>query len=191
VLSGIGLPEIFWLAWVIYWAIAARSAAPVRVRDSLVFLIASQGLIVLGAVLLFTSVRPLGVLDGRFVSGLEAIPVVGDALTAAGLGFTVWARLHLGRNWSGQVTLKLEQQLIRTGPYALVRHPIYSGILLGLIGTVLSIGEYRALLSLPLFVAGLWWKARREEALLVAEFSEEYALYRHQTGMLLPRLRLS
>jgi protein-S-isoprenylcysteine O-methyltransferase Ste14 len=188
VFSAIGLPEWLWLAWVIYWVLAARTGAPIRVWDSLVFLIASQGLLVLGVVLLFTSARPLGVLDGHFVPLLGGIRVVGDALTAAGLGLAIWARVHLGRYWSGQVTLKLEHQLIRTGPYAFVRHPIYSGILLGLIGTMLWVGEYRALLSLPLFLAGLWWKARREEALLATEFGDEYALYRQQTGMLVPRL---
>jgi hypothetical protein len=89
------------------------------------------------------------------------MPAVGAALTALGLSFTSWARVHLGRNWSGTVTLKDDHALIRTGPYRRVRHPIYSGALLALAGTVLAVGQWRGVIALALVspsCAGFGWK---------------------------------
>ena len=98
-------------------------------------------------------------------------------------------RGQISRRRLAMPRLKLDHQLIQTGPYALIRHPIYSGIMLALLGTALYLGQYRALLGLALFVAGLWWKARREEALLVTQFGDDYQRHRRRTGMFLPRLR--
>jgi protein-S-isoprenylcysteine O-methyltransferase Ste14 len=180
--GGIGLPEWLWLSFLLYWVLSARSVATTKVEEGLAVRIASNSLLLLAAMLLVGSAIPLGPLDGRFVPALAWISTAGVALTAAGLAFAVWARVHLGRNWSGRVTLKVGHQLIRTGPYALIRHPIYSGILAGLLGTALWIGEYRALLGV-----GLWWKAHREEVFLAREFGEEYARYRQRAGMFVPR----
>jgi protein-S-isoprenylcysteine O-methyltransferase Ste14 len=187
VLARIGLPVFLWIVWLLYWVLSARSTAATKMRDNFPFRVAYWGAITL-AVLLLEPLVPLGPLDARFVAPLDWVGWCGTAITALGIAFSVWARVQLGRYWSSQITLKAGHQLIRTGPYALVRHPIYTGILLGLVGTVLWLGEYRDLLSLPLFVAALWWKARREEALLMGAFINEYADYRRHTGMLLPRL---
>jgi protein-S-isoprenylcysteine O-methyltransferase Ste14 len=91
------------------------------------------------------------------------------------MGITIWARVHLGQFWSARVTIKEGHELIQSGPYARVRHPIYSGILMALIGSALVVGEWRALLAvLMVFLAHLD-KARREEKLLAEQFGEAFA----------------
>jgi protein-S-isoprenylcysteine O-methyltransferase Ste14 len=95
----------------------------------------------------------------------------------------------LGQYWSGRVTLKVDHQLIRFGPYAHVRHPIYSGLLLAMAGTALVIGEWRAALGVLLAIVELSRKAAKEEALLASEFGDQYREYRRQAGFLTPRFR--
>jgi protein-S-isoprenylcysteine O-methyltransferase Ste14 len=142
-----------------------------------------------GGALIFLS-PSLGPLDDRFVPALVEVGAAGWLLTALGMLFSIWARVSLGRNWSGRVVLKHGQELISTGPYALVRHPIYTGLLLALAGTALYDGRLRAVLGLGFFAIGFWLKARTEESLLEGEFGEEYGSYRTRTPMLIPSLRL-
>ncbi|MBJ7599205.1 isoprenylcysteine carboxylmethyltransferase family protein [Candidatus Nephthysia bennettiae] len=189
VVGGFDVVELLWLGFILYWLVAARRTASTRVREGVASSLVSNAALVLGALLLLGSAFPLGPLDARWVPAHWWVLGIGAVLTAAGLGLAVWARRHLGRNWSAQPSLKLDHQLIQTGPYAVIRHPIYSGILLALLGTALYLGQYRALLGLALFVAGLWWKARREEALLVTQFGDDYQRHRLRAGMFLPRLR--
>jgi protein-S-isoprenylcysteine O-methyltransferase Ste14 len=109
------------------------------------------------------------------------------ALTAAGVGVAIWARWHLGANWSGVVTLKEGHELIRTGPYRSIRHPIYTGILLAILGTALAIGEVRGLVALAIAWGSFYFKARREESFLAQEFGPRFAEHQQHTGMFLPR----
>jgi protein-S-isoprenylcysteine O-methyltransferase Ste14 len=103
------------------------------------------------------------------------------------VAFAIWARRHIGRNWSGQVTIRKEHELIRTGPYARIRHPIYTGILLALAGTALAIGEYRAILAFAVIAIGFIVKAKREESFLAMQFGPAFDEHRQQTGFFLPR----
>ena len=146
-------------------------------------------LYVVGAALIFLT-PSLGPLDDRFVPALVEVGAAGWILTAVGMLFSVWARVTLGRNWSASVVLKHGQELISTGPYALVRHPIYTGLLVALTGTALYNGRWRALLGLACFAISFWLKARSEEDLLEGEFGEQYRSYRARTPMLIPSLRL-
>ena len=114
---------------------------------------------------------------------------IGAALTYAGLIFAVWARLTLGTNWSGIVTVKRDHQLITTGPYRLVRHPIYSGLLLAILGTAIAIGTPGGFAAVLVAVIGWRWKWRTEEEFMVQEFGEEYERYRRQTPALIPFAR--
>jgi protein-S-isoprenylcysteine O-methyltransferase Ste14 len=112
----------------------------------------------------------------------------GAALAAAGLGFSVWARVHLGSYWSALIAVKDRHQLIRTGPYALVRHPIYTGMLLALLGGAVSHGAPRAFLGVALALVTYSWKLRKEEAVLAPQLGEEYARYRREVKALVPFL---
>lgn len=113
---------------------------------------------------------------------------LGAAVTLAGFLFAVWARLSLGRNWSGMVTVKHEHQLIRTGPYRFVRHPIYLGILIAMVGTTICRGNLWSFVGVALVWLGLWLKLRFEERFMVETFGAEYESYRRTTGAILPRL---
>src|SRR5712664_3234090 len=128
-----------------------------------------------------------GWLGARFVPASDAAAWIGVALTAAGVAVAFWARWHLGANWSGVVTLKEGHELIRTGPYRAIRHPIYTGILLGLLGTAVAMGEVRGLLAVTIAWLSFYLKARREESFLTQEFGEKFEAHAKQTGMFLPR----
>lgn len=140
-----------------------------------------------GFILLYAEDPRLGVLNRRFVPEREWIAMLGALLTVAGVAFAIWARRHIGRNWSGQVTIRKEHELIRTGPYARIRHPIYTGILLALAGTALAIGEYRAILAFAVIAIGFIVKAKREESFLATQFGPAFDEHRQQTGFFLPR----
>ena len=114
---------------------------------------------------------------------------LGVAVTAAGLLFAIWARACLGSNWSGTVTVKVGHQLIRTGPYRWVRHPIYSGMLLGMIGTAISKGQLRGIVAVVLLWIGFTMKSRIEERFMTNTFGAEYTEYSHTTGAIVPRLK--
>jgi protein-S-isoprenylcysteine O-methyltransferase Ste14 len=110
----------------------------------------------------------------------------GLALTVAGLGLAVWARLALGGNWSGRITFKENHQLVLHGPYARVRHPIYSALLLMFLGSALAVGTLGALVGLPLLFVGVWLKLRQEDELMSRHFPHEYASYRSRVSALIP-----
>ncbi len=116
--------------------------------------------------------------------------VTAVSLTAAGIAFAIWARFYLGQNWSSAVSIKVGHQLIRTGPYCWVRHPIYSGILLALVGTALARVKPVGVLAIALFWLGFWIKSRMEERFRCKTFGQEYEEYSRTTGVLPPRLRL-
>jgi protein-S-isoprenylcysteine O-methyltransferase Ste14 len=101
--------------------------------------------------------------------------------------FAIWARATIGREWSGEVQIKQGHRLIRSGPYAHIRHPIYTGLLLAVPGTALAIGEYRALIGLAVICFGFARKAKKEELFLAEQFGPEFEDHRRHTGFFLPR----
>jgi protein-S-isoprenylcysteine O-methyltransferase Ste14 len=113
--------------------------------------------------------------------------MLGAILTAAGVAFAIWARRHIGKNWSAQVTIRQEHELIRSGPYARIRHPIYTGLLLAVAATAIAIGEYRAIVAFAVIAIGFVVKAKREEAFLATQFGPAFDEHRRQTGFFLPR----
>ena len=119
---------------------------------------------------------------------IPAVLWIGVLLTALGVGISVWARLSLGANWSGMVTLKKGHELVRKGLYRWIRHPIYTGILLGFVGTALIKGHVRGWVGLAILWTSFYFKARREERFLRQEFGEGFEEHARQTGMFLPRL---
>jgi protein-S-isoprenylcysteine O-methyltransferase Ste14 len=113
---------------------------------------------------------------------------LGAAVTILGLLFAVWAREHLGRNWSRSVTIKQGHELITTGPYAVVRHPIYTGILAGFLGMAIALSQVRGFVAFVLIFLVLWIKLHMEEQWMRSQFGETYATYAHQTAALVPYL---
>jgi protein-S-isoprenylcysteine O-methyltransferase Ste14 len=180
--------EIFvyglWIAWLLYWIACARNVKATTWRQSISSRAVHQSFFVACAFLLASrDVLPDFMI--RRVVPLAPIPeVTGVILLVIGLVVTVWARQRLGSNWSGIVTVKEGHTLIRTGPYSLVRHPIYSGLLLGLCGTALTIGEWRGVFAVASGLLALLWKIRVEEARMTEVFPE-YARYHHETWALI------
>jgi protein-S-isoprenylcysteine O-methyltransferase Ste14 len=140
-----------------------------------------------GFVLLFTSRGDIGVLGHPVVPRTYTGAITGVALTWMGLALALWARWHLGQFWSASVALKEDHKLIRTGPYARLRHPIYSGIGLAAVGGALAIDEWHCVAGVGLIVLGYWMKARKEEALLAAQFGEAFKEHCRHTGFLIPK----
>jgi protein-S-isoprenylcysteine O-methyltransferase Ste14 len=178
-----------WIAWALYWFAAAFTTKPVRRRESTASRLSHY--IPLGlSILLLTSPRVAGtVLGVHFLPRSAILFWIGTVLLMAGLLFAVAARRHLGGNWSGTVTLKLDHSLIRTGPYRFVRHPIYTGLLLAIFGSgVIALGEWRGLVALALVVAAFLRKIDIEERFLQEQFGDAYALYRQEVPALIPGL---
>ena len=178
-----------WLACSAYWLVSA-SKVKTTAREELIASRAAHLVPMTVAILLLFAPRswPWGVLGERMFSDGPVTHWIGAAVVAAGLGFAVWARVHLGKNWSGTVTIKSGHELIRSGPYRFVRHPIYSGGLLAMAGTVVARGELRGLLGVLIMFATMWWKLRREERWLGEAFGDDYAKYRSEVYALIPFL---
>jgi protein-S-isoprenylcysteine O-methyltransferase Ste14 len=175
---------IIWAAFWSFWLILAlKTRSPVKTRRSALFPLLPLLVVVLW--ILFTNVFP-GLLFIRIVPDNILIGLAGIALTLAGLGFAIWARLHLGTNWSGQPVIRVDHSLVRTGPYSIVRHPIYTGLLVAFAGTALVIGAFWALLALFILLIVLWMKIRLEEKVLAEEFGESYIQYKKEVKALVP-----
>ena len=183
------LISTLWLLWLAIWTVSAfRTKRVVRVEN-----LASRlsHLVPLGiGVALLTSDHFGGPwLATRIYPRTDGTFWFGAALVALGLSFAVWARLHLAGNWSGTVTLKQDHDLIRSGPYRLTRHPIYTGILLAILGTAIALAEWRGIVALALITLAFLRKIDIEEGFLTARFGEAYARYRAQVPALIPWLR--
>jgi protein-S-isoprenylcysteine O-methyltransferase Ste14 len=177
-----------WIIWVVWWVVAATRVNRMKKRESAADLVLRWGIMLGALVAIFRSGWLNGVWNRRFVPDDPAIRAAGAAITCVGLAFSIWARQHIGRYWSSSVSIRADHQLIRTGPYSCIRHPIYTGILLALAGTALADGHYGMLVAFVIVVAGLSWKALSEENLLRREFGPAFEEHKRATGFFLPRL---
>jgi len=177
-----------WMGWALYWwALSGNVKVTVR-RESLVSRLLHIGPLAVAVFLIGAPRVPFAFLGERVLPWSVTLFWVGAALTAAGLLFTVWARVHLGTNWSGTVTLKRGHELITSGPYAFVRHPIYTGLLLAFLGSALARDEWRGVLALALVALALWRKLRNEERWMREQFGDAYSAYSKRVAALVPRV---
>ncbi len=173
-----------WVAFSLYWEVAAKGAAAAQSAESRgsrrihVFLT--------NAALILEMVPLRGV--GRFVPVSTPVMVAGLAVEAIGLALAIMARRHLGRNWSGEISIKVDHQLIRSGPYRMLRHPIYTGLLAMYAGTAVVAGTWLALAGFAMAVLAYVRKIRLEEANLKVAFGAEYQTYRRESWALVPGL---
>jgi protein-S-isoprenylcysteine O-methyltransferase Ste14 len=175
-----------WILFGVYWLVSAFKRKKTKQRENWGQRLRYVLPLVVASYLLSRPEAHYGWLGARFVPASDAAGWVGVVLTAAGVAIAFWARWHLGANWSGVVTLKEGHELIRTGPYRTIRHPIYTGILLALLGTAVAVGEVRGLVALAIAWLSFYIKARREESFLTQEFGPGFAEHRRHTGMFLP-----
>jgi protein-S-isoprenylcysteine O-methyltransferase Ste14 len=178
-----------WAAWLVYWRISAAGVKAARRRESPASRAAHLVPLAGAAILLWVDPIPGGgVLFERFLPRSYGTYWSGTVLLALGLAFSIWARVYIGRNWSATVTVKEDHELIHSGPYVLVRHPIYTGLLLAFIGSAIVRGEWRGVLAVLIVFAALWRKLRLEERWMSETFGEEYRRYREHTAALIPYL---
>jgi protein-S-isoprenylcysteine O-methyltransferase Ste14 len=178
-----------WIVFVSYWAVGALKTRRTERTESSGSRYGILFIEIAGFVLLFMDEAEIGILGDRFLPRIYALGVTGVALTWAGIALALWARWHLGQYWSARITIKEDHKLIRTGPYARLRHPIYSGLDLAAIGSALAIDRWRCVAGVFLIILGYWIKARREEAMLTAQFGGEFQEHCRHTGFLFPRVR--
>ncbi len=181
---------VLWLAWLAYWIIAARNVKPTRRRESLVSRLMIIVLTALVAVLLALRGQKLTSLHARFLPQTMIAYWLGLLMVVLGLAFAVWARAHPGRNWSGTVTVKEDHELIRTGPYGIVRHPIYTGLLFAILGTAVAFCDWHGLLAFGFLTLAFLFKLRREERFMSESFPNEYPRYRAEVPALIPFIQL-
>jgi len=174
-----------WLLFSLYFV--AGMLHRIQVKRSVPLPSFERVCLLLVTALVFFPRTHLSFLAIRFHSSF-AIALTGLILTILGLAFSAWARDVLGRNWSGRVIIQVDHQLITAGPYAYIRHPLYTGLLIALTGTTLVSGDFGSLLGLFLAVNIFRLKAYREEQILEAEFGAGYTVYRAHTGGILPRI---
>jgi protein-S-isoprenylcysteine O-methyltransferase Ste14 len=177
-----GIQIGFWLFWFI---LAIRFRSTYKRRQSNRFLLPVLPFLVLAGIVLSEGLSP-DLLQWRIIPDGIAPGLLGIIITILGLGFAVWARLHLGRNWSARPGIKVDHKLIRTGPYRFVRNPIYTGILFGYAGTAIVIGEFWAFVLILFVLAVLLGKIRAEEKFLLEEFGEAYVQYKKEVKGLIP-----
>ena len=180
--------DFLWVMFGVYWLVSALHRKATKKKETYFQRFGYTVPLILAFYFLFRpEVHDYPYLGARFVPSGPPTEWAGVLLTAAGVAVAIWARWHLGSNWSGVVTLKEGHELIRTGPYRAIRHPIYTGILLAIFGTMVTLGEMRGLIGLVAVWASFYIKARREESFLAQEFGPAFAEHQRRTGMFLPR----
>ena len=184
-----GIIGALWLVFLAYWAFSAIGVKRDIRRRAWLPALAFRIVLALVVLLLLRASalrRPAHSLPRvRIIPANPVIESIGVALCAVGVAVAVWARWHLGRNWSAVPTLKEGHELVTAGPYARVRHPIYTGMLMAALGTALTIGGVALIAFVACCVAFLW-RVPVEERLVQQQFPHDYPAYRARTKALIP-----
>lgn len=183
----IGL-KVIWLTIIIYWSVSAFFAKDVQIQESFLKRLLFYWFPILVALLLLGPGKWFGdsLLRENFVEHTNTVGIIGLSLCAIGAGIAIWSRILLGRNWSVSVQQKENHELIKKGPYGIVRHPIYTGLLLLFIGHAIIVGDYRGILAVLIVFVSFWFKLKKEEAMLTRAFGDRYVSYQKETKALIP-----
>ncbi|MGC2110077.1 MAG: isoprenylcysteine carboxylmethyltransferase family protein [Candidatus Korobacteraceae bacterium] len=176
-----------WVVFLIVWVIWGMRTKPVQTREGVSSRLSYTVLTIAAAYLMFSADVPRDWLRRPIFPATLWIEVLGIAIAAAGIAFAFWARAYLAGNWSSAVTVKVGHQLVRSGPYRWVRHPIYSGMIFAMFGTALNRGQLRGLIAVLLLYLGFKIKSRIEEQAMLTTFGAEYDEYSRTTGAIIPR----
>jgi protein-S-isoprenylcysteine O-methyltransferase Ste14 len=178
--------ECCWITWLVYWVIMAfRTKRTLERRGFIGYRVV--------AVVLIAGISAAGRLlhipsQSQIWPNTLALGVVSDCIVLIGVAITVWARITLGRNWSAEVTFKADHELIRSGPYALARHPIYTGLIVMGLGTAINYGRAIGFALFLSLCGAFWWKARQEEQIMSSHFPEDYSEYKKRVRAIIPFL---
>ena len=178
---------IAWALWIASWLAAALWAAPTTKRPARGEEWLYRIVTLAGAFLLFSAFRHPQYARERLWAPGEAAGWALVAIALLGFAFTWWARIRLGRLWSSSITKKEDHHVVDTGPYAIVRHPIYTGIITAVFATAVLKGIAIGIIGAPLMTFGFWIKARLEERFLREQLGPDaYDAYRRRVPMLIP-----
>ena len=178
-----------WTAWWLSWLALAFFSKRTKQHESLASRFSYTLIAWLALWLMFFARRLDTHLEAAAFPDRPWIGWTGVAITAIGFGMTYWARAILGRNWSAAVTIKEDHELIRSGPYQFVRHPIYTGLLIAAVGTALALNQYRGLLAVFVLWLSFTLKRLKEERFMRQQFGAQYLDYARTTGAILPRIQ--
>jgi protein-S-isoprenylcysteine O-methyltransferase Ste14 len=177
---------ILWVLFSIYWTVASKNSAKTQSSESKASTAFHQIILNVALLLLFI---PLPTLRGWFLpQRFHFLVAAGAVIQVGGFILAAWARRHLGRNWSAEVRIGEGHELVRTGPYRMLRHPIYTAMLVMFIGTAVSSSQYHALLGVAMLVVAYLRKTRLEENILRETFGAEWDTYQRDTWRLVPLL---
>ncbi|MDQ2839929.1 MAG: isoprenylcysteine carboxylmethyltransferase family protein [Acidobacteriota bacterium] len=175
-----------WLGVGLVWLVSSLNTKRVVQVQPIASRLGHVLLVVVAFVLLFADEIQLGPLDRQVIPYTLPWTATGAVQALAGIIFAIVARFALGRNWSSAVTVKQDHQLVQSGPYRIVRHPIYSGFLLAFLGSAIAFGELRDFAALLLALIGWKIKSLTEEKFMLAQFGEQYVAYRRHVKGLIP-----
>lgn len=178
----------FWAVMCAVWFLGMITAKPAIRTQSSGSRLLEIGLTLLAFSLVFTRYFRSGWRAWSFVPNTNITGMAGLVLVLVGIAFAIWARLQLAGNWSAAVTVKEGHTLTCRGPYTIVRHPIYTGLLLALLGVALIVGEVRCLLGVGILFLSFWLKSRTEERFMLEEFGAGYSQYQKHVKALIPHL---
>jgi len=186
--SGLEVIRVCWIIFIVVWLLGAVSTKRTIYRESSAERARYWLVLVIGYFLAIKSSSLPSPFDWLVVPHTKLSAWVGAFLCVSGLVFAIWARVILGRNWSGVITLKEGHELIERGPYRVVRHPIYTGILAMFAGTAIAMGYFGGFLGLLLVFVSFWLKLKREEDLMLKHFPYKYAVYQRRVKRIIPFL---
>ena len=178
--------SICWGIFFVVWVLAAIFTKRTVYHESGVRRLRYLIPVVIGWYLLFRGHRLPHPFNVHIIPQTDAILVVSSILCVCGVAFCLWARAVLGRNWSGTVTLKEDHELIVRGPYRLVRHPIYTGILAMLVATAIQQRHIAGMFGLIFVFASFWIKLNNEEEVMHKQFPDQYAAYEERVKRIIP-----
>jgi protein-S-isoprenylcysteine O-methyltransferase Ste14 len=178
----LSLNGFLWGVWGIVWFVLAKKVNKTQSSESPF----SRALHLVPTVVAFYTIFNWTFFPARLWTPCVEVAILGNVITAAGVCFAIWARVHLGKYWSGIITLKEGHRLIRTGPYRFARHPIYTGMLSGFVGSILVSDKISSLVVVLILAGAYIRKMRMEEKLLTSQFGEEYLTYKREVKMIIP-----
>ncbi len=181
-----GITIFCWAVLLTYWFINAPKVKAAEKTQSSISRFLYMLVMVSGFVIVYARVLAIGVLGIQVIPANDITGIIGAAVCISGVGFAIWARKTLGSNWSARVTLKKEHELVQSGPYKIVRHPIYTGFEIGLLGVAITIGQLKGLLGLSMVFVNHYFKTRIEEEIMYSQFPAQYPEYAKRVKRLIP-----
>jgi protein-S-isoprenylcysteine O-methyltransferase Ste14 len=189
-MDGMLICNYLWIGFAVLWLLWALKGKQVQSRESISSRLSYTVLTVAAFYSMFSGDVPRGWMRIHMFPESLWTEVLGVVVTAAGIGFAIWARAYLGGNWSGSVTVKVGHELVRSGPYRWVRHPIYTGLILATVGTAIERRQVRGVVAVVLLYFGFKIKSKIEERTMIGTFGPAYEEYSQTTGAIVPKLRL-